>query len=416
MTALGRAALAAITLVILALTLFPVAGAERWLVTLRPAGLRSAADALANVLLFVPFGAVAALQLCGWRPVAAAAVLSLVIELVQLPVPGRYTSPYDLAFNTLGAAVGVVLMRSAGRWLNPPRWLAQPLTAVSLVTALGILAGGGLLLRPAVPTPALYGQWTASFGDLETYEGQVTAARVGSLDVPSHRIRESDELRSLLLQNAPIRVDAVAGPPPAGLAPLFSIFDARAVEVMLIGIDATDLVIRHRMRATELRLDEPHFRARDALHGVRAGEEMTIEIWRPGPELCLRVSDPRGSRTRCDFGYTVGDTWALLMFPVPRPLASVLRVLWIVALLVPSGFWIRRAPLPAAANAAVAVAVLALAPRVVDVLPTPPSQLIAAVAGVTVGYLLGRKCATSRVGSGPTHVAHVQRKAGREPV
>jgi VanZ family protein len=416
MTALGRAALAAITLVILALTLFPVAGAEKWLLSWKPAGLRSAADALANVLLFVPFGVVAALLLRGWRPVAAAALLSVCIELLQLGIPGRYTSPYDLAFNTLGAAVGVVLARSAAQWLNPPRWVAVVLTAVSLVAALAVLAGGGLLFRPAVPTTALYGQWTASFGDLETYEGRVTAARVGSLDVPSHRIRESDELRSLLLQNAPVRVDAVAGPPPAGLAPLFSIFDARAVEVMLIGVDAADLVIRHRMRSTELRLDEPHFRVYDALRGVRAGDEITVEIWRPGAELCLRVTDPRGSRTRCDFGYTVGDTWALLMFPVPRPLDSLLRVLWIVALLVPAGFWIRRAPLPAAAVAALAVAVLALAPRFADMLPTPLVQLVAAVAGVALGYLLGRWSATSRMGSGPTHVARAQRKAGRKPV
>jgi hypothetical protein len=391
MKAMQRVALAVTTLVILGLTLFPVAGAQEISrVSLSVTGLRGVADAIANVLLFVPFGAAAALVLRGWRPVAAGAVLSLCIELVQLWIPGRYTSPFDVVFNTLGTAAGATLVWSAGVWLRPGPRLGRLLAATSLAAGLAILAGGGALFHPSIPPGTLHGQWTAVFGDMARYEGIVSAASVGGLDAPSRRIRESAALRRALLEGELIRVEAEAGPPPAGLAPLFSIFDSDAVEMLLIGVDRHDLVIRYRMRATALRLDEPHFRALDALQGLEPGDPFAVEVWRPGAALCLRVSLPGSSRTRCDFGYTVGDTWALLLFPLPRPLPALMRVVWIGALLLPAGFWMPRAPATAAVAAVLAVIVLAAAPRFVGLLPTPSIQLAAAAAGIAAGYLVGR--------------------------
>jgi hypothetical protein len=410
MIAPGRVAVAASTAVILALTLMPVPGGESRLVMLGLGAPRSVADALANVLLFMPFGAAAAVRLRGWWPVAAAAGLSLFIEVAQLGIAGRYTSPFDVVFNTLGGVAGLALVRGSKYWLMPDRRVAVLLAGAWLIPALAVLAGGGLLFRPSVTEPALYGQWTADFGDMETYDGRVITARVGGLEVPSRRVAESAALKELLLTGAPIRVTAVAGGPPAGLAPLFSIFDAGAVEVLLIGIDGADLVFRYRMRAMRWRLDEPHFRAYGALSNIGVGDEFEVEITRQGAETCLRISDPGGSRESCEFGYTVGDTWALLLFPLPRPLPALMRVLWVAALLAPVGFWLRRWPMAAGAGA-LAVVVLAAAPGVTGMLPTPVSQLAAAAGGIAAGYWIARWL-QARTDAGTAILCGPQRKPG----
>ena len=72
----------------------------------------------ANVLLFVPLGALAAAQLSRrhwWIALVACIALSGLIELGQaLLLPGRYASWSDILTNSVGAAIGVgitVLLR-----------------------------------------------------------------------------------------------------------------------------------------------------------------------------------------------------------------------------------------------------------------------------------------------------------------
>ena len=77
-------------------------------------------EALANVLLFVPLGALVAHlrpRWPGWQVVLALAVLSLAIEALQaIALAGRNPSPVDVVTNALGAALGVVAVRRlAGR-------------------------------------------------------------------------------------------------------------------------------------------------------------------------------------------------------------------------------------------------------------------------------------------------------------
>ena len=70
-------------------------------------------EAVANVLVFVPIGILAfiAFRRAAW-PLALAAgpVLSIGVELVQkVALPHRIGSVADIALNTLGATVGVIL-------------------------------------------------------------------------------------------------------------------------------------------------------------------------------------------------------------------------------------------------------------------------------------------------------------------
>jgi len=74
-------------------------------------------EALANVVMFVPFGLlVGRLQRRTWLVVAAGCGTSALIETLQLAfLPTRVATVQDVVMNTLGAAVGVVALRLAAR-------------------------------------------------------------------------------------------------------------------------------------------------------------------------------------------------------------------------------------------------------------------------------------------------------------
>ena len=74
----------------------------------------------ANILLFVPLGVLLALQLprrAAWLGIVAGAVVSLAIEALQAGLlPERVATPSDVVANTIGAAIGVLMVALARRW------------------------------------------------------------------------------------------------------------------------------------------------------------------------------------------------------------------------------------------------------------------------------------------------------------
>jgi hypothetical protein len=78
----------------------------------------------------------AALVLRGSRCVLLAAVgLTLFVELAQLLIPGRFTSPGDVAVNTLGATLGLAMVRRPDLWVTPPPLLRGLYIVASLLVA-----------------------------------------------------------------------------------------------------------------------------------------------------------------------------------------------------------------------------------------------------------------------------------------
>jgi hypothetical protein len=389
-----RALLGGATVPILVLTLGPVAalpGADTALLSVEVTGLRGLADALANLLLFVPFGMAAALCAPGWRrPVVWAAGVSLFIELVQLIIPGRFTSPVDLAVNTLGAAAGVLLTRRADLWVRPRPALRWLLAGAALAAAVVVPAGGAFLLQPQISTTPLYGQWTPWNLGLAKYRGRVLAAHVGSLAVPPGRSPASEELHRLLLEGATIHVRAVAGPRPRRLAPIFTVYDPSR-EMVMLGAAGDDAVFRYRTRATAARLHAPDIRVRGGLRDLRRGEPFELSVWAERSGYCMAVN----ARSWCGLGFTLGDTWGLLVYPLPGFLVPALSLLWIAALMVPAGFWM-RSRLAIGSAAVVVVVVLAVVPGFAGILPTPISQFGAALAGLVLGHRAGIRAAAGR--------------------
>lgn len=68
----------------------------------------------ANVGLFVPLGVLLAhawQRVPAWVLIAAGSGFSVVIELVQLAIPSRFSTISDVVANTLGTAIGAAAVR-----------------------------------------------------------------------------------------------------------------------------------------------------------------------------------------------------------------------------------------------------------------------------------------------------------------
>jgi hypothetical protein len=391
---------AASVAVIAALTLFPTDDESAGPTLCLLCGDRGLADALLNVLMFVPLGAGLVL---GGVPLLLAALLGAVftagIEFLQAIIPGRDASISDLVFNTTGCVVGAALVRSARLWIAPPPARRRRLLAAGVAAPLLLLLAAGLLLGPRPSRDTYAGQWTAELGHLQAYRGRVTAAWVGKVPVPSVQMPEqSGRLRALVAEGAPIRVAGVAGPPPGGLAPIFSIYDDEDREILLLGTDGEDAVFQFRTVGMALRMDRPGLRLPGAFRGVREGEPLRMAVARRGGGFCMEVNRV-GS---CSVGYTLADTWGvfLALFSLRGGARTLLGLLWLAALFVPAGWWLRTRREALAAGACVAAGLL-LAPLAAGLLATPAAGYLAALAGLAAGALASRAAGLARPASGP---------------
>ncbi|MBI1722501.1 MAG: VanZ family protein [Gemmatimonadetes bacterium] len=346
---------------------------------------RASSDVLLNLILFLPLGVAIALN--GWwgrAAFVAAGLLSAGIETAQFFIPGRDPSLGDVIFNTLGAAAGIAIVRTAPHWLNPPRRLRPALIVVAAALPPAMWAVAGFLGSPAFPRSTYYGQWTPNLANLEWYRARVDRVSLGPLELPTHRLERSEEVRARLLAGEPLTIRAVAGPRAPALGPLFSIADDSSREILLIGPDRDDLVFRFRMRARALRLDEPDFRLPGAMRGIAPGDTLHLLLWRESGGYCVTMNAAR----RCGLRFGAGGAWAFLMYPESLTpwMRRLLGDAWVAAMLVPLGLWARRrdALLGAAAAAFAATAVV---PAAVGLAPFGVESWASATAGLALGAL-----------------------------
>jgi VanZ family protein len=395
----GRALVAASALVILALTLFPTGsagGLDAAPLADRMASLRGLADTLVNILLFMPLGAAVAIHRRGvWWAVAAGAALSLGAEAAQLFIPGRYSSPWDVAANTLGAAAGAVAVRLAPWWLHPEPGRSRKLAAGAAVAAVLTLLGGSMLFHPAPRDGPLIGQWHHRYENRPHYSGRVLEATVAGIPTPPWEVDRSPEVLAHLF-TGPVRVTFEVGAPPQGTAPLFALVAPEQEVLFEVLVSGTDLVVTYRMRARSIGLDQPELRLPGALAHLVPGNAARLEYRREGSRHCVALDGEQ----QCGTGFSAAHTWALLMYPVPTPLAAILPFLWVAALVFPAAFWSAR---PATATSIAVIAALALlaAPLVAPVLTPAWPELLAAVVGAVAGYACGQ-LARARPATAPT--------------
>ena len=377
--------------VVLAATLWPVAPGvtpmARWCIV---CGERGMADVIANMLLFVPLGL--ALGGLGWpwyRALLAAVLLSLGIEALQMTViAGRDASPGDVLFDSLGAGLGLLVV-----WLRSARPLSwrRLVTAAAVGLPLAVTAATVMLFQRSLPQTGWWGQWAADLGYLEWYRGTIVSVKIAGTEVTSWRMRDSREVREALGRGDTVRVLAIAGANTPALAPIFSILDDYRREILLIGVDRTDLVVRQRLKAWDARLDQPDLRYRGAFSGVQSGDSLVLTFWRTDAPYrwCVTLNVLRN----CALGWTVGRGWSMVsqLNAWPASVLSALDALWLGGLFLPLGLAARggrrRWPL------LVVLPVSLLLIPAGRMLPTPPLQWCAALAACALGMVIPRRLA-----------------------
>lgn len=376
--------LSAVTALILTVTLIPSPGEVGSIpISCIFCGEHATADAVSNVILFLPLG----MALAWWAPAKRFAwqlgpALSLAIELAQIVIPGRDASLGDALTNTVGTLigwrVGHYLLTGASR----PALRDWPWVAAAFAAVVGVTLG---LLAPAPTERVYFGMWTPLLRQFEWYRGRVLGAALDQDTLRPRPLADRKPVRAFIAGTRTLGVRFIAGPRTRSLAPLVSVFDARKQEIMLLGLDGDALVLRYRRHAADWRLDRPDLRFEGAARDWTPGDTLTLSVARMPPGACLTVGDA----TECVGGDTPGIAWTLLLYPESFPawLRHLLNLLWLAGLTMLVG-WCLGTPRAALAGGAFALAVLWWLPPLFGAAPSPPAELAAAAAGLPVGVLL----------------------------
>jgi hypothetical protein len=118
-----------------------------------------------------------------------------------------------------------------------------------------------------------------------------------------------DSVRAALIRRESLSIELVVGDEPAALAPILSIFDGEAREMLLIGALGEDLLLRAWTLARELRLDHPDIRWAGAFAGVAVGDTITLQIAPDRGSWCARVGSDQG----CHMAPGPGDGYGFLL-------------------------------------------------------------------------------------------------------
>jgi len=297
-------------------------------------GTRGSADAVLNVVMFVPLGFLVASR---GRGIGVAffygLVASALIEGSQLFLAGRHAGVADLLWNSSGAFVGALLWRAVRKRVVSPK----PAAVLGAAGFVGVsLLIGGVLLTPTQTDADYWGQWTPALGYMSQYGGRILDASLSGRPFPSYRLPDAPPHRRLLEDGWELRGSVVAGEGPRSVAPILSIYDRNRQEIVLLGAHRDDLVYRERTLGKAMRFDSPDVRVLGGLAGVQPGDTMLVAARREG-ELCLQVGDVE----RCGAGVTPGRTWGLLLYleGPPESFRRGLDLLWLMVLFSPIGFW-----------------------------------------------------------------------------
>lgn len=370
---------------ILWLTLMPgkatdVLAATPWCVV---CGARGIADGILNIALFLPLGW--SLGANGWRPgraLAAGLLLSAGIETAQIFLPNRFPGIGDVLYNGTGAALGALVWAAGAGWLRPAaRRPGRRVWGWGGVGLAAILAMP-LLLAPAFPAGRYIAHWGPRLEGYDVFRGRLLEARVEGRAVRQGTVQPADSIPRRLLEGTELELAFRAGPPPQNLAPIFTLTRGELLQVLLIGVDDRDLVVRYRMWADRLRLDRPDLRDPGLQAGWAEGEPVELAVELAGTGVRARSGDesPRSLTT------PAGRGWSFLLYgkELDRRWGGLLDLVWMALWAIPLGLWApgNRFAGPAAAWAAA----LALVPLASPVLA--PGWL--GVAGIAVGVAAGR--------------------------
>ena len=356
-------------------------------------------DVVLNVLLYVPLGF--ALRHGGAslpRVIAAGFLVSLGVEALQLVIPGRFTSPADLAANTLGGGLGWFLAFDPGMWLRPREGVRRYLSWgwACLASALVVLSCAAL--RPVLPEGQIFVGWTPDLGGHAQYPGSVVDASVDGEPLPSARPISPQALQRFE-SGGRVHVRFTFHPVGQTLAPVLQVTAGDYGEALMIGMRDDDVVIRRRLRSAELRMATPEV-VFSGPWEVAAGDSWDLEFMMDGDgRYLLTARGPNHSASYVD-GIGSERGWSVWHYPpgLPAWFETIIDLVWILVLVAPAAFWARSWPMAVGAGA-LPLATTAAAPLFTAALVPSPALLLWGCVVVVAGAGLGMSERVSPRGS-----------------
>lgn len=353
-------------------------------------------DVLLNILLFVPYGLGLGLaRVRRRRAIAAIIVTTCCIELLQMKViAGRDASLSDVITNTMGGLLGLVL---AARWRGlvlPPRRRSGLLAVGAASLWIAIQLFSAWALHPDLPRSAWYGQHAPTLGQFDQFRGRVLSATLAGHRLGNDRLRNTPEVRAALLRGTPLEVVAVTGEAPTRLAPIFSIFDDRQREIVLLGQTGDELAFHLRTRLAALRLRGPSLAAEHAVPRT-GGDTLRVSGRFERGVMSLDWSLNGGPARHESLRLSPSWGWSFVL-PYDHafgPWTPFLTMLWVGGLLLPVGYWAGRAGWGRRALPAGVLLLglgLAAAPWAVGIPLAAGTEWAAGAAGIVAGGVLGR--------------------------
>ncbi len=352
-------------------------------------GERGSADLILNIVLFVPLGA--ALGHLGWRRLKvglAALLIAAAIELAQVVIPGRSPTLRDIAMNATGAWLGAALLQAL--WSAPRARWAPPLAWVAAACGVLAIAATGWVMQPAVKRNGWYGHLAPRLAHLEPFAGRIERVQLGREVMRHGYLRQVDAVHRAVAAQQPIRIDGIAGPRTTRLAGLFVISDEEFEEMLLIGQQGHDLILRERRRASILRLFEPELRIERFFASLPEGTPFRLEVRFAPTHACATLSD--AASATCTVRIPASSAWTLLLWRRfwSDNVRAVFGFLTLATLFFPAGLcaaalsWTARAALTAAS----AIGVWGAA-RSFDLAAPTFGEMSGLLAGLLLGAALG---------------------------
>ncbi len=354
-------------------------------------------DVTLNVLLFVPLGlGLGLLGVSRFRALLTVGLTTLTVEVLQLSVvAGRDASLSDLVTNCAGGTAGLLLGLYWRRLLLLPPRAALLLGWTGAAAWLLVQAFTGFALQRTLPRSVYYGQWSPTLAQFDVFTGRVVSVRLDSMPLPGNRLAASDRVRSALLApTSVLEVRALAGRPTLELAPIFSIFDDRQREVVLVGQDGRDLVFRVRTRTGPLGLRSPALRLAGALPGEPGARLELRARYTPGHyQLEAEIGETEHRR---ELALSASWGWTFLL-PFDHAFGAEmpwLTMLWVGGLLLPVGYYAGRGRMPPRTATlgllVILSAGLVVIPALAHLALVHPLEWIAGVVGPAAGFRMGR--------------------------
>lgn len=410
--ALGRrlstAAVAAIALA----TLLPASTRAAPEVSCIICGSAGGADAVLNVLLFLPLGIGLALaRLPGRRAIVAMCFFTIAIESLQLIIPGRDASFGDVIANSVGGALGFVTGGHVEEIMRPgatlSRWLAIAWSVIWLVVQ--VVTAYGFV--PSVPVSPYYGQIARDFGaGAPRFDGIVLGPMVGTEPIPDAPVAEPARFRTSLTRRAGAVFQAQVIPRSCsrGIAPIVRVAASGDVEILNASQLGRDFVYGIRTGAEVLRLQRVRFRLPDALasscDASVATDTISLQARYALSAVVLRATTRNSAVQEVNVpGLSAG--WRLVMpgqtYVEGGLLAAIAGWVWMAVLIAPGAYWARstndakRAMGPAAVasllfGGALAIGGLIGVPLFFGLPPTPWPDCLATLLGAAFGVLVAQ--------------------------